>query len=189
MRPVPDSSNGRITHQQRRLRVFVCVDVFAENPFGDEQAVFVPHHHLGAASGKPIPFRISDSAADCQVLARIGFGKAPATPDDLPPEFLMDDHVSQIEHGLFWPEAVFERLFSRHAPAQLCRGNGLRCKKVRAFVTPAPVCEEGAKRLPSGPRWPSERRGRCSKSDQGTRPGFEAFSVRAPGRQVWSLTP
>jgi hypothetical protein len=88
-----------IARNQRLLPGLGRMDVLAEDPFGDEQPVLMAHHHFGAASGQAVPFRIGNRAADRQGLAWIGLRKSPSAPDDLPPGFRTDDHVSQVEHG------------------------------------------------------------------------------------------
>lgn len=118
----------------------------------------MPHHYLGAASRKAVPFRKRNRAADRKALARIGLGKSPSTPNNLPPGFVADDHVSEIKHGLFWSRAVLIARCSRRAPAQRASGKRVRMQKVRRNV----------------PRFAGLLRSR-QKHVQGTRPAFPAF--------------
>jgi hypothetical protein len=61
----------------------------------------MPHHYLRAASGTPVIFGERNRTADRETLAWIGLRKSPSAPDDLPPGFVADDHVSEIKHGFF----------------------------------------------------------------------------------------
>src|SRR5262249_54030167 len=117
------SWRGRVARNQRRLSVLFGVRVLAGHPFGDEKAILMPHPDLRAASRLGVPFPVGEGAADRLALARKGFWKSSPAPDDLPPGFLADDHISQIEHGLF----LITSFLCRDGAA--CRGNGHRRKR------------------------------------------------------------
>ena len=88
------STRRGMTRKQRRMRCLVRMQVFAIHPFGYEMAVLMPYHDFCAASGKAVPFRKGNCAANRLVLIRIGLGITSSAPDDLPPGFFADDHVS-----------------------------------------------------------------------------------------------
>jgi len=79
---------------QRRVRGFAGVHVFAIHPLGYEVAVLVPHHDFCAVPGKTVSFRKGDCAADGLVLAQINLGITSSAPNNLPPGLFADDHVS-----------------------------------------------------------------------------------------------